>query len=371
MSGRKSSSGDTARATGDTQRDHADIPAQMGALSEILRVIAASRDDEAPVFKAILENAKTLCAAHMAGLILGRAEDETQQLAASLNIQPNVVEMFDTGQMKMDPNLSYAARCIAEGRLIAFADMGESDLYRAGSPIVRAMVDVSNIRSVLFVPLLSNGTAIGLITLFRAQIDPFDDEEITLVEGFAAQAVIAIENARQFRALQTRLERERASTEILDVISQCRDDEAPVFDTVLRQARTLCNASTATLVLGTPQDRFLDLVAVSDAEPDSSVSNAHRMRASREPMEMDPDAHFAAYAICTGRVFNVADLREPPMYRDGVPATRYSVDVVGQRATLSVPLCDATGAVGAINLHRRDTTPFADDEVALVKSFAA
>jgi len=348
-----------------------DVQAQLAAMSDIMQAINASRHDEGPVFTAILEHAKALCNAPMAGLILATAQDDHQTLAAHIGIYPKAVEMFETGQMKVDPTLSYAAKCIVDATLIAWPDMGESDLYHAGSPVVRSMVDDSGIHSVLFVPLVKEGGAIGLITLFRQDVDPFNDREIALVRTFAAQAVIAIDNARQFREVQVRLERERAASEILDVISRCRDDEAPVFDVVLRNARELCKASTAALLLGRPTEDTLRLMAVSDGEQGQSVADQHMAGAAGTPIQMDPASHFAAQAICTGEVVQITDLSKSAFYRDGAPSIRYIVDKAGQRATLSVPLLDATGPIGAINLHRRVASPFDEDEIALIKSFAA
>lgn len=219
----------------------------MDAMSQVLHLIATSRADEGPVFDAILENAKSLCHAQMAGLILAHSTDDTQRLVAHLNLAPQTVEMFETERMKVDPDLSDAARFICDGRLIVWDDMGQSDLHREGSPVVRAMVDDANMRSVLFVPLLKDGAAIGLITLFRDRINPFDPAEIALVETFATQAVIAIDNARQFRTLQNQLQREEASAKILSVISQSRADATEVFDAVLEQAVRVCDADQAAL----------------------------------------------------------------------------------------------------------------------------
>ena len=157
-------------------------------------------------FDAIIRHSKTLCNAPMAGLILATAQDTAQRLVAHDGIIPHIVDLFDRGEMKVDPSLSYAARCIVNCELIAWAEMGESDLYKEGSPIVRSMVDDSGIRSVLFVPLERDGIAVGLITLFREQLDPFSDSEIALIETFAAQAVIAIENERQFREMNKTLD---------------------------------------------------------------------------------------------------------------------------------------------------------------------
>jgi class 3 adenylate cyclase len=104
--------------------------------------------------------------------------------------------------MPLDGTLTYAAKSILEASTFNLADMKESELYKNGSPVVRAMVDDVGIRSVLFLPLIANGKAIGTFALFRYEVAPFDQRHITLVETFAAQAVIAIENVRQFKALE-------------------------------------------------------------------------------------------------------------------------------------------------------------------------
>lgn len=219
-----------------------DLRAQITALSDILHVVSTSRHDELPVFQAILENAKTLCNAQMAGLILATAEDEYQKLAAHIGIFPQAVEMFETGQMKVDPELSYAAQCIVEGKLIAWPDMADSELYHAGSPVVRSMVDDSGIRSVLFVPLLQDNAAIGLITLFREAVAPFTDNQIALVQTFAAQAVIAIENVWQFKETQSALARRTATSDILQVINESNTNLQPIFDLIVKRSAELSRA---------------------------------------------------------------------------------------------------------------------------------
>jgi len=220
---RDTDDGDSLRAELELARE------REAATREILEIISQSRDDEQPVFETILKNACVLCNAPLAGLILGAPDDEIQTLAAHKGMFPSAVELFETGQMRMDPELSYAARSIIEGRLIAFDDMGKSELYEQGCPVVRSMVDESGIRSVLFVPLVKDGAGIGNITLFRREISPFDPSEIALVQTFAAQALIAIENVRRFREVTERLEREKASGDVLDIISRSRDDDLPVF----------------------------------------------------------------------------------------------------------------------------------------------
>ena len=258
--------------------------AQIAAMFEISQLISASRHDEARVFQSILENAKSLCRAQMAGLILATAKDDVQTLAAHIDVAPELVEMFDAGQMTMDPNLSYATRCILDARPIVWADMGESDLYHAASPVVCSMVDDSGMRSVLFVPLLRDEEAIGVIMLLRAQSAPFEQGEIMLVEAFAAQAVIALENVRQFRALQSQLAREAATDEILSVISTSRDDDAQVFATVLEQAAQVCGADQAALLLATPAGTHCRLMASwATCAQRSSWATSSLWRASCRP----------------------------------------------------------------------------------------
>ena len=336
------------------------------ASSEVLEVISQSRDDEKPVFDAILDNACALCNAPLAGLILGAAEDSLQTLAAHKGMLPEAIELFETGQMRMDSNLSYAAQSIIEGRLIAFDDMAESDLYAQNSPVVRSMVDTSNIHSVLFVPLIKDGTAIGNLTLFRREVSPFSQSEISLVQTFAAQAVIAIENVRQFREVQIRLEREAASREILEIISQSRDDERPVLDAVTRNSVKLCNAAGAGLwLLNAAGDvtRLASTAQHKDQNKQTVVSVGLEF-----PRE---NASLMGKCYRDSRTMNVADNRDDPYYKEGNPTAKKLVDEVGMRSRLIVPLLENGIAFGCISLHRKEVCAFSDEEIALIESFAA
>jgi GAF domain-containing protein/CheY-like chemotaxis protein len=331
------------------------------ATSDVLKVISQTQDDEAPVFHAILEKAQAICNAPMAGLILATAQDDAQRLAAYIGINPKAVELFETGQMKVDPTLSYAAKCIVEGKLIAFDDMGQSDLYAAGSPVVRSMVDESGIHSVLFVPLVRDSAAIGLITLFRHEVAPFTGNEIELVETFAAQAVIAIENVRQFREVQTRLEREAATKEILSVISQSRNDDTPVFLAILDRAERLCNAQASGLQLVNDAGTHL-LMMGAKGEDHGSFPISFSFDLS-EPLGM-------CIAVNEARVVQTEDLKDTDLYRAGHPGRVALVDVEGVRTHLNVPLLKNGVAFGNITLSRNEVNPFSPDEIALVESFA-
>ena len=150
-------------------------------------------------------------------------------LAASYGPTNKLIGVGDV--LELDPLLP-PVQSILSNTVINMADMREGDGYKAGHPISRHMYDVEGIRGLLMVPLSRGGQAIGCIALNRKEIAQFSEDEVSLVQGFAAQANIAIENVRQFRELQTRLEREAATREILSVISRSRDDEQPVFDVI-------------------------------------------------------------------------------------------------------------------------------------------
>ncbi len=338
--------------------------AQLAAVSEVMQVLARSRDNDAPVFQTILSKAVALCNAQMAGLILATAQDDPQTLAAHIGMGPKAVELFETGGMKMDPDLSYTARSIVEARLIALEDMGESELYSAGSPVVRSMVDDSGLRSVLFVPLVGQHGAIGAIILSRDRRAPFSGDEIALVETFAAQAVIAIENVQQFREVQQRLEREAATSEILSVISRSREDETPVFKKIVELGHRLLGASFSALILGREGDAF-QRMAASENVPDYITSMFHEKR-----FPMDPEQSITPKAIIGKQVIHIHDMAETEEYKRRDPRFVPMVEDAGMRTNLFIPLIHNGEGIGCL-LHPRDVVkPYTDDEIALIQTFA-
>ncbi|MEL6452645.1 MAG: GAF domain-containing protein [Pseudomonadota bacterium] len=340
--------------------------AHMAAVAEIMQLIDGSGQDDGPVFQAILAKAKALCNAQMAGLILGTADSAVQNMAAHDGVDAAAVELFDGGQMRMDADLSYAARCIITAELIVHEDMRESDLYHAGSPVVRSMADDSDVRSVLFVPLISGQHAIGAITLFRTRVDAFAPGEIALVEAFASQAVIAIKTVQQVRALQTRLDREAATREILEVISQSREDETPVFDAILRNASRLCNAPLAFLSIADHDRGVVTIPANVGAR--SAFSDV--LDGFREPLEASELV--AVRPILDGQIIRQDDIADSPLYyRDRQPRRVEMVEVEGARSVLAVPLMQDGRGLGVIVLYRREVAPFSDDDVNLVTTFAS
>jgi len=233
-----------------TDSESLDALATMRAFAEATRevtdLVATSRHDEKPVFEAIVENAARLCKAPMARLLIANDERTNFKIAAGWGIELQAVSVGDT--MELDPSL-LPARVILENTVINLPDMRDGENYRSGLPVAVRMVEEEGIRTLLMVPLSRGDEAIGAFVVNKREVAPFTDDEIDLVKTFSAQAVIAIENVRQFRELQTRLEREAATREIRHSISQSRDDEQPVFDVILESARRLCDAPFAGIAL--------------------------------------------------------------------------------------------------------------------------
>ena len=248
------------------------------------------------------------------------------------------------------------------GHTINIADLRNTDFYREKDPVIKHVVDVEGVRSWLVVPLMNGSQAIGAIALSRKKVRPFSDDEIALVETFAAQAVIAIENVRQFREVQTRLERERATGEVLRVISRSRDDDLPVFETILANASRLCGADRARLMMANSEGTGLFAAGQwgesNPALPDGAV------------IEMVPDM-LPVRCMLEKRTINVRDGRETEGYKKGVPQVVANIDALQARSVLAVPLLDKDEAIGCIVLTNREVAAYDENDASLVETFAA
>ncbi len=165
----------------------------------ILQVIQNSREDEGPVFKAILNQAAELCAASQASLQLANAERTKFEIASYWGFDETA---FNVGGAAPLDSGRPIPEVIRTGQTINIADLRETDFYRDHDPVIKHVVDTEGVRSWLIVPLMAGAQAIGALALSRKEVRPFVEAEIQLVESFAAQAVIAIDNSRQFRALE-------------------------------------------------------------------------------------------------------------------------------------------------------------------------
>ncbi|MEP0940254.1 MAG: GAF domain-containing protein [Rhizobiaceae bacterium] len=334
------------------------------ASAEILEVISKSREDEAPVFDAILKNMARLCSTDLVTLSLLNDGGTYLEYAAHYG---NQLATYKVGvdRWPVDSNLQIADS-VREARAIHNVDLRLTDHYINGDPWRRQLVDEEGVRSFLTVPLISgNGNPVGVIGIYRKEVRPFSASEIQLIETFAAQAVIAIENVRQFREVQTRLKREAATKEVLQIISESRDDEQPIFEAILERACNLCEAPSAGLLLGTPQDKFVTFGA--SAGTNKKVTDA--LRSAVVPMNVD--ASYSARAIIEGQLYHLDDMGEGELYQSGAGFVRNNVDALGIRSVIFAPLMGQHGALGVIALFREEVRPFTTNQIELVESFAA
>jgi len=335
------------------------------ATREILQVISQSRDDEGPVFDVILENAARLCDVPQAFMVLANESRTHLDLAAYSGTGSSFVEVLRQTPLPLDGETSETARSVLEQEVIHIDDLTEGMLYREGQLHRVAAVELDGIRTILMVPLISGGEAIGAINLYRREVRPFEEKHIELVKTFAAQAVIAIENVRQFRELQTRLEREAATKDVLQAISQSRDDEGPVFAVLLETAARLCNAPFACLFRANPERTHLTIPAFHGSRTQFvDLIND-------DPLPLDPSVSLTAEAMIEKRSMQIADFSDNEIYRSGQPQRLHAVDVEGVRTVMVVPLLIKDEAIGAIFLYRREVSLFAEDDVRLVETFAA
>ncbi len=331
------------------------------ATSEVLKAISQSRDDEMPVFKMIQEHAARLCNAPFSGLFILDQTGENLRLVLHTRSEPTY--LGDAESVWPLSGISAMARAVVRKKAIKIDNLSETDAYLSGDPGTIRAVDLENISSFLAVPLLSNGQGIGCIGLYRVKPAPFSDDQMELVKTFAEQAVIAIENTRQFREVQTRLEREAATREILQVISQSRTDTAPVFEVILRNAARLCGAPMASM-------------AICNDERTHLVMQAHwgdtltHLAVDQTNWPLDgPTSN--SIAVREQRVVHTEDLKDTDAYRGGDPGRVEAVDKEGIRTFLAVPLLADGLAIGCIALYRREVRPFDDSQTELVQSFAA
>jgi GAF domain-containing protein len=338
------------------------------ATSEILRVISRSPTDYQPVFDTILENATRLCDAPLAVLLM-RRDDGYHMVAHAGGARPEYIEFMSENPIPLDPTISVTAQAGAERRPVRIADVTDHPVYRDGQPYRTAVVDVEEIRSGLWVPMIKNDETVGVICLYRREVNPFDASHVELVSTFADQAVIAIDNVRLFQALEARteelgeaLERQTATSDILRTISRSPTDYGPVFDAILESSTRLCDAPLAFLLMR-EGDHF-HLVAHRGSRPEFVEM------LTANPVSVDSPL-LVARAAAEGAPLTLADITETENYRNRKLAHSVaSVELENIRSMLCAPMMKGEESVGVIAIYRREVRPFDEGHLSLVSTFA-
>ncbi len=321
---------------------------QQTATAEVLQVINASPGDLAPVFDAILERAHTLC-----GATLGSLRIIEGGYNRSVALRGHGAEYAEELRQRQPFSDGPIGKQLFDGApFVHILDTAELDHPRA-----RRSVEQSGTRTLLVVPLRKDDTLLGSIFAARQEVRPFTDKQIALLQNFAAQAVIAMENARLLTETREALEQQTATAEILSVINNSPGELTPVFDAMLDRALRLCEGAFGTLF--TYEDGLFHQAATRN-----------RKVAIERPFSAGPQS--AAGRLVRGERFvHIADARDSDAYRSGDPSRVRIVDVEGARSYLAVPMRKGETLLGVITIYRQEVRPFTDKQIALLENFAA
>jgi GAF domain-containing protein len=331
---------------------------QQTATTEVLSVINSSPGDLTPVFQAMLERATRLCDAPCA--MLWTHDGEAFSVPATLGV-PEAFAEYLRKPLEIQPSVFLGA--LKDGEIFVHnRDLADTDSYRSGNPLNRAVVDLGGARTGLLVPLQKDGRFLGAFRIYRHEVRPFTDKQIALLQNFAAQAVIAMENARLLTETRESLEQQTATAEVLGVINSSPGDLAPVFDAMLERAMRLCGAAFGTL--RTYDGSRFHIAAAHGVPP------AFAEFLARNPYEAQPGT--IGFRILESKAaVHVADAKADEVYRVGDAQRRALVDLGGARTSLVVPLMNDAVVLGTIQIYRQHVQPFSDKQVALLENFAA
>ena len=319
-------------------RDLTDALEQQTATSEVLGVIAGSPTALESVYRIVLESITRLCAADIAALFL--YDGEALTTAASHGTTLRFAEHLRRSRPR--PSRETTTRLAAlERRPVHVADL-LADPQFTPSPL--DLYQEENVRTVLSVPMLQEDRLVGVITTWRREVRPFEETQVKLLQTFADQAVIAVENARLFRELEARnrdlteaLEQQMATSDILRVISSSQTDVQPIFDAIVRSAVRLCDGlhSAAVRLDG----GLIRLVAVHNWSQDG-------LALAQQLFPMPPTRdHLTAHAIRESRIIHIHRIQDDAT----MPASSRELAIAqGYQTLLVVPMLREGQAVGAI-----------------------
>ena len=337
---------------------------QQTATADVLKVISSSPGHLEPVFNAMLEKATHICEAKF-GLLL-RFDGEMFRFAAEIGTPPALAQ-FVRGRGPFQPVAgSHLERVMRTKKVSHTVDY-------AAEGIRSPPVTLGGARSTVDVPLLKDNELIGVFSIYRQEVRPFTDKQIELVKNFAAQAVIAIENARLLNELRQRtddlseaLEQQTATSEVLKVISSSPGELEPVFNAMLANATRICQAKYGIM--------FLHENGTFRAGALCGVPPALAEERRRNPAGLRPPPNTGVGIVLrTKKTVHIADILAEPQYFD-VPAgfTRPAIiQFGGARTELAVPMLKEGELVGVIVIYRTEARPFSDKQIELVTNFAA
>ena len=338
--------------------DLAESLEQQTATSEVLQVISSSPGDLEPVFATVLEKAVRICDAKFGTLYL--REREKLRLVAARDVPPAFAAAQEAAPFDPAPG-GMLDSVIKTGRAVHLSDLAATRAYLERHPIMVQAIELGGIRTVVGVPMLKDAELIGLIGIFRQEVRPFTDKQVALLANFAAQAVIAIENARLLNELRESLEQQTATAQVLGVISRSAGDLAHVFVAILENATRICEAKFGTLY-----------IKEGDGFRASAMHNAPAAYEEARAQPVHPSQHTTLWrAANSKRPVQIAEVTLERGYLEGEPFVVSAVKMGGYRSVLSVPMIKEDQVVGVITIFRQEVSSFGEKHVSLLQNFAA
>jgi PAS domain S-box-containing protein len=347
-------------AVSERTRELSESLEQQTATSQILRVISSSPGELQPVFQAILENATRICQASF-GVLLLREGDSFRRVARH-NAPAKFVEFSNKNPLLHRHESISLNRIMETKQADHVADMM---LEEPEMPITK----LGGARTLLTVPMLKEDELIGAIGIYRQEVRPFTEKQIALVQNFAAQAVIAIENARLLNELRQSttdltesLERQTATAQVLSVISSSPGDLKPVFEAMLSNAMRICAANFGHLLLY--DGEAFTAAALHNSPP------LYAEHWKRGPVRLGPKTGVGRM-VATKQVVHIPDISAETAYAERDPIRVITVELAGARTFLAVPMLKDQNLIGAIVIYRQEVRPFSDKQIELLSNFAA
>jgi GAF domain-containing protein len=346
---------DLQRQLDQRTRDRDEALEQQAAAAEILSLISNSPTDTQPVFKTMLAKAVELCGASFGAMWL--VDGKGYRTAAMHGDLPRAyVEQWRSGTLHLPKADIPMVRAMRSRKTVHTQDMRKERAYLQGDPLAVSSAEVGGIRTLVTVPMLKGGEAVGVIAIYRREVLPFTARQVELVESFAAQAVIAIENTRLVNELRESLDQQTATSRVLQGISRSTFDLQTVFDTLVESAARLCRADKANMF------RLIDGQFKYVAFHGFTPEYAEYMRTLPTKVHR---GSVIGRAVLEAKIVHIHDVLADPEFSLVDAQKRGDF-----RTALGVPLMREGTPVGAFFLSRAKVEPFTQQQINLVTTFA-